>query len=163
MAGSNSLSQEDIEFIDSRLKERHSFKRERYYDEADAIREELREKYAVNIDDRTKEWSVESAPEFSVVDAGVVEYSAEDEDLDAALEAMLDDSEQDFSEEERYDEIEDDSEEEEEEEEEIEDEVPSMTEEELSGLTVPVLKEKLKEAGLPVSGRKADLISRLLG
>uniref|UniRef100_A0A7S1YYE1 SAP domain-containing protein n=2 Tax=Ditylum brightwellii TaxID=49249 RepID=A0A7S1YYE1_9STRA len=31
----------------------------------------------------------------------------------------------------------------------------------LSSLTVPQLKEKLREAGLPVSGRKADLIKRI--
>ena len=43
-----------------------------------------------------------------------------------------------------------------------EEENESFSEEELSKLTVPVLKEKLKEAGLPVSGKKAELISRLL-
>ena len=32
---------------------------------------------------------------------------------------------------------------------------------ELSDLTVAELKELLKEAGLPVSGKKADLIARL--
>ena len=32
----------------------------------------------------------------------------------------------------------------------------------LSTLTVPELKEKLREAGLPVSGRKSELIERLL-
>ncbi len=32
---------------------------------------------------------------------------------------------------------------------------------ELSNLTVAELKELLKEAGLPVSGKKADLIARL--
>ena len=32
---------------------------------------------------------------------------------------------------------------------------------ELSDLTVAQLKELLKEAGLPVSGKKADLIARL--
>jgi hypothetical protein len=33
--------------------------------------------------------------------------------------------------------------------------------EDLSALTVPELKERLKAAGLPVSGKKADLIARL--
>ena len=33
--------------------------------------------------------------------------------------------------------------------------------ESLEGLTVPDLKARLKEASLPVSGRKADLIDRL--
>ena len=42
--------------------------------------------------------------------------------------------------------------------------VPKQLErqENLSECTVPVLKEKLKAAGLPVSGRKADLIDRLI-
>ena len=34
---------------------------------------------------------------------------------------------------------------------------------ELESLTVPILKEKLREAGLPVSGRKIELIERLMG
>ena len=32
----------------------------------------------------------------------------------------------------------------------------------LTTLTVPQLKEKLREAGLPVSGRKSELVERLL-
>ena len=36
-----------------------------------------------------------------------------------------------------------------------------MDEDELSALTVAELKELLKAAGKPVSGKKADLISRL--
>ena len=38
--------------------------------------------------------------------------------------------------------------------------LPSKSE--LSGFTVPMLKEKLRAAGLPVSGRKSELIDRLL-
>ena len=51
---------------------------------------------------------------------------------------------------------------EEEEEEKEESSSSSTTEDELSGLTVPQLKEKLREAGLLVSGRKAELVARLL-
>ena len=40
------------------------------------------------------------------------------------------------------------------------DEINSRTE--LESLTVPYLKEKLREAGLPVSGRKSELIDRLI-
>eukprot|EP00979_Chaetoceros_neogracilis_P007360 scaffold1542_cov251-Chaetoceros_neogracile.AAC.1 len=39
--------------------------------------------------------------------------------------------------------------------------LPPMALENLEACTVPVLKEKLREAGLPVSGRKAELIERL--
>jgi len=35
--------------------------------------------------------------------------------------------------------------------------------ENLSACTVVQLKEKLREAGLPVSGRKAELVERLAG
>lgn len=38
---------------------------------------------------------------------------------------------------------------------------PSQSLEDLEACTVPMLKEKLREAGLPVSGRKAELIERL--
>jgi len=37
-----------------------------------------------------------------------------------------------------------------------------MNEENLSKLTIPSLKEKLRNAGLPVSGKKAELIERLM-
>ena len=36
-----------------------------------------------------------------------------------------------------------------------------MVKDDLSSLTVPQLKEKLKSNGLPVSGKKSELISRL--
>ena len=38
----------------------------------------------------------------------------------------------------------------------------SMSRDELASLTVPSLKEKLSEAGKPVSGKKAELVDRLL-
>jgi len=60
MAGDNDLSEADIEVIDFKLKERFSLKRERLYEDADEIRDDLHEKYGVRIDDRTKEWFVES-------------------------------------------------------------------------------------------------------
>lgn len=98
------------------------------------------------IDDRTKEWRVEA----------VVEAEEDDffKDLDAALDEELSDTE---SEEEEYSE-----EEEEEEEATTPTTSSSISEEELSQCTIPVLKEKLREAGLPVSGKKSELIERLL-
>eukprot|EP00802_Teleaulax_amphioxeia_P025799 Tamp_26721.p1 GENE.Tamp_26721~~Tamp_26721.p1 ORF type:complete len:183 (-),score=24.04 Tamp_26721:336-842(-) len=36
------------------------------------------------------------------------------------------------------------------------------SEAELTALTVPVLKQRLREMGLPVSGKKADLVQRIL-
>ena len=40
--------------------------------------------------------------------------------------------------------------------------IASQSADELRGLTVPVLKQRLRDAGLPVSGRKEELIVRLL-
>jgi len=38
----------------------------------------------------------------------------------------------------------------------------NLDEAQLTSMTVPQLKEKLREAGKPVSGRKSELIERLL-
>ncbi len=65
MAGMNSLSQEDSEYVDSQLRNRIMLKRERQYEEADAIRDELRERFRVKVDDRTKEWLLEEQEEGS--------------------------------------------------------------------------------------------------
>lgn len=37
-----------------------------------------------------------------------------------------------------------------------------LSEDDLTKLTVPILKEMLKERGLKVSGKKAELVERLL-
>lgn len=55
------LSEDDVKYIESSLKERFALKRDRMYDDADAIREDLRGRFGVAIDDRTKEWFVEVA------------------------------------------------------------------------------------------------------
>ena len=134
------LDEDTIAEINGKIAERFQCKRDRDYETADAIRDGLNESYGVVIDDRTKEWRVE----------GVVEEEEDDffKDLDAALDEELSDtdSEEDYSEEEE------------------EEEAPSVSisEEELSQCTVPVLKEKLRDAGLPVSGKKSELIERLL-
>ena len=39
--------------------------------------------------------------------------------------------------------------------------VRGATADELASLTVPMLKQRLRDAGLPVSGRKAELVDRL--
>jgi cysteinyl-tRNA synthetase len=60
MTGSNSLSEEEVEFIGRKLKERFRLKLERQYEDADAIRDRLKEKFGIQIDDRVKEWCVDS-------------------------------------------------------------------------------------------------------
>ena len=52
------LSEEDARYVDGRLRERFDLKRARSYGEADAIRDELMDRFGVQIDDRTKEWFV---------------------------------------------------------------------------------------------------------
>lgn len=59
LVGEPNLSTEDIETVESQLKERFAAKREGQYEEADEIRDALKEEFGVRIDDRTKEWSIE--------------------------------------------------------------------------------------------------------
>ncbi len=59
MAGTNSFLQEYSEYVDLQLRNRIMLKQERQYEEADAIGDELRERFRVKVDDRTKEWLVE--------------------------------------------------------------------------------------------------------
>lgn len=54
--GAADVPQYDIDIIAEKIIERHAHKTNRDYDLADAIRDELNEKFGVQIDDRTKEW-----------------------------------------------------------------------------------------------------------
>lgn len=152
------LSGETIEYVTEKLRERFQCKRDRDYDTADAIRDELGTSYGVVVDDRTKEWRVDAIeePQLSAVED-------DSDDFFASLDAVLDEEMNDVDDD---DEDVDDDDEEEDESVEFEaenvDDDSSLTEDELSKLTVPVLKEKLRDAGLPVSGKKAELIDRLL-
>lgn len=157
-SSTGNLAEDTIAEINQKLAERFQCKRDRDYDTADAIRDELRQTHGVVVDDRTKEWYVETIeePQYSQP----VNSEEEDDffkDLDAALDEQLSDDNEDTSEEEVA--IEDGDEVEEADD---EDDGVSLTEEELSKLTIPVLKEKLRDVGLPVSGKKSELIARLL-
>jgi len=248
------LSAETVAEITERLRERFRMKRDRDYDAADAIRDELGETHGVVVDDRTKEWKVEASASFFDDDDDETEVEKEEED-DFDDETEVEEEEDDFDDETEVEEEEDDFDDETEVEEEEDDanatpaakdfdtdldlvlalfgdeeptapadddqdeeEEPTVpadddqdeesttpadddkeeeptaanddddkeeeptadddddqeeeptaddddgpTEEELMKLTIPLLKEKLREAGLPVSGKKAVLISRLLG
>ena len=61
MAGSNSLSGEEVAFINGKLKDRFYLKRERQFEDADAIRDDLQARFGIQVDDRVKEWYVDSA------------------------------------------------------------------------------------------------------
>lgn len=155
LMGTHNLSTEDVTYIESKLKERYSFKRDRYYDEADSIRNELDEKFGVVIDDRTKEWRVgevsanmnydfikthddlEEADRFIQTTVAKTDDVTVDSELNENDGKVIVGGDDDFEENENNAAA-------------------------LSKLTVPQLKEKLKESGLPVSGKKAELIERLL-
>jgi len=145
-ASTGNLSQEDIEFVTNKLRERFQYKRDRDYDAADEIRDELGDSFGVNIDDRTKEWKVVAMEEPQ--HSASFDEKVEDDGFDFKV------SEDDFKEDGDEEEVEDEGE--------SIAEDSSLTEEELSKLTVVTLKEKLRDAGLPVSGRKAELVARLL-
>ena len=182
---SSDLDENVIDYIQSRLKERSEFKKNRDYEEADIIRDELRDEYGVSIDDRTREWNVKVS-EYSVLGDELDEVarrSSPPAPYDFLVEAEVDeeDNEEDDEDDDYY--ISEDDEEEEDEDEEDDyfvagDDVVDSVEEEksseivaeddehaeqvdLTKFTVVELKAKLREAGLPVSGKKAELIERL--
>lgn len=142
-AGRGNLNDDDVAYIDEQLVQRYAAKRDRYYEEADAIRDDLRARFGLEIDDRTKEWRVE----------GVVAYNTAETTSNENLTGVVEPEE--------VGEI-DEKEEDVEEVAEAPESTVSESEEDLEKLTVPLLKEKLKTAGLPVSGKKAELIARLL-
>jgi len=125
----------DVETVEGLVAERSQAKIAGEYDTADAIRDRLRNEFGVSVDDRVKEWVVDSpaaAPApvvddepFVVVDAPAVEEAAPA----AAEEAPA---------------------------------AGGQSEEELSALTVPALKDLCRAAGLKVGGKKAELVERIL-
>ena len=153
MTGRNGgvLSVQDIDFIELKLKERFSLQRDRKYEEADDIRDMLREQFGVFIDDRGKEWSVSS------VDGAIGNrpdgINSEEDELDDRLDPVAnastttDESEMEHNDTNNADD---------------EEGAIIPTEESLSKLTIPLLKERLRLNDLPVSGKKAELIARLL-
>ena len=109
----------DVETVEALVAERSRAKIAAEYDTADAIRDRLRTEFGVSVDDRVKEWVVDSpvaAPAepvvddepFVVVDAPTEEPAAAAEEAPAAV----------------------------------------QSEEELSALTVPALKDLCRAAGL---------------
>ena len=154
--------------IGKMLGERVLARKRRDFDLADDIREKLLTDYIVEIDDQRKEWMVVSPPdgahwngEDDDGDVNVVskeEWEADDDDddddddvvdgdIDAVFEDPAGDDETPPEEEDEVDSPSNDN---------------NLDEAQLASMTVPQLKEKLKEAGKPVSGRKSELIERLL-
>jgi len=204
--GGSALSEEDVAAIHVRVAARTAAKKTKDYETADRIRDALTDEFGVAIDDRTREWravgagrgagrfeeesrksqsspyrqseekgddgfeavfkeafgsgdgppagpaaadGAAAAPESDAGGSGVVAIDVEPEvdtgaatavvEIDAGGSgAVLVDVEPEAG------------------------TGAAVTAEELASLTIPLLKEKLRAAGKPVSGRKAELIERLL-
>ena len=81
--------------IDAKLKQRFQWKKEGEYESADIIRDDLREKLGVNIDDRTKEWYVEGRFAASPAAAPVEEDEAvAEDDVEEEIEAVAEDDDE---------------------------------------------------------------------
>ena len=160
-----------IAAIGKRLGDRILARKRRDFDMADDIRDELRNDYVVEIDDGNKEWMIAS-PRGAMWDTnddnenggGMNVVSKEEWDAEDANDDDGDDDK--YMEQDNIDVAFDDfmiNGSAKEVDNEIilavgTDDVAST----LSTLTVPELRERLKELGLPVSGKKSELIARLI-
>jgi cysteinyl-tRNA synthetase len=133
--GSALLDEATEKYIVEQVNKRAVAKLNRDYEVADAIRDELMDDYQVSVDDRIKEWTALAA----IGDPGVVAEAVGVED-DVEIEGAADEEE--------------------------EAPVPAANgvngTEDLNSLTVVELKERLRTAGLPVSGKKGELVERLV-
>mmetsp|Transcript_3003 Transcript_3003/g.6544 ORF Transcript_3003/g.6544 Transcript_3003/m.6544 type:complete len:678 (+) Transcript_3003:88-2121(+) len=160
--GAQELTADEASVVDSQLAKRIILKKNKSYEEADAIRDELQSTWSILVDDKKKEWKViassggksrfnpevarsqPSPNEQKQIEREVDDwFEVEDEvELDVAADTtVVADAEP---------------------EEENTSSPSTMSRDELTILTVPLLKDKLREAGKPVSGKKSDLIDRLL-
>lgn len=141
------VDDESRELIQELVDQRAVAKLQKDYPTADSIRDVLMKRYVVAVDDRTKEWTK--------LDVTVNERfdDAVNSDSDAMDEDDGDDS--DLSNDDFTDtmDIADPK---------MEAQEFAVSEEELEKLTIPDLKERLRAAELPVSGKKAELIERLM-
>jgi cysteinyl-tRNA synthetase len=156
--GARVLTDAQIATVEAKLIERAMAKKDRRFDYADDIRDELKDKFSVVVNDRTLSWkTMTKADRRKLRDDGDYEPDmdaiSEAADLALRLEAEAavgDDENVSLSEE--YEET-------------ISDQIvenPELSRDELTSLTLPELKVKLREVGKPVSGNKADLVDRIL-
>ena len=146
--GSATVSDEDKAKIEKLVSERAVAKLQRDYATADSIRDVLMQRYSVSLDDRVKEWhkldlseqDTESLQDAEFVSVGEFENNDGDDDFDSALSDEISVLDGDVT---------------------VEESPVESADDDLDALTVPELKERLRAAGLPVSGRKAELIERL--
>jgi hypothetical protein len=151
------LNEDEVSAVEDMLMERLQVKMERNFEAADAIREELKNVYSVEVNDRTRSWR-------TLEDQSSGSRDRRSENAPATnIQSML--SEEGEGEE-VYEEEEDDDENDEASTSFFAEKATSpstkMSPEYLAALTVPELKLMLRNAGKPVSGKKAELVDRIL-
>lgn len=124
------LTPEIISFVDSKLIERIQLKKDREYEAADEIRDELKHTYGVYVNDGTLSWGIVDGFQ---IDSGSVPTLSASKDISTK---GVNGSTEFIS--------------------------SGLSREELTVLTVPELKEILRDEGKPVSGKKAELVDRIL-
>ena len=134
----SNLSTEDEAYISQRLDRRVEAWNERDFDTANAIEVELAMGFNVDIDDELGQWSVGAAAGANAAEGsglgGSTGTATSTKNEKSAI-VVGDDATGTFT---------------------------GTDRSTLESLTIPVLKEKLRERGLKVSGKKGDLIDRLL-
>ncbi len=159
----DSLDDETIAYIQDQLQERLQLKNEKQYEAADEIRDELQARFGVTVDDRMQEWNIE-VDQFTVVN-----NNRRPTDFNERQEQNLPPS---YSLNEEY--SDDDNADGDEADDDFNDSFAAVFDSEsgitaststdgmdLETLTIPELKEQLRALGLPVSGKKSELIERL--
>ena len=130
--------------IAQQLGERTSYRKKRDYTMADKILENLMDQYSIVVDDRTKEWKVILGDDFEDDDfvKGAL-LSQRSAFVRGGKKTTKEDKNSNSKDKEEV--------------------IPSANEETLDfdSMTVPELKAQLRLACLPVSGKKAELITRL--
>jgi len=172
--GAKELTADEVSIVESRIVKRAILKKSKSYEEADAIRDELENTYSVLVDDKTKEWKIVASGGYGrfAADAALSQLSPYkqkkiEKDVDEEFDAIFNRVKADLAVADTA--VEADVAPEEEEDTSSPSQLVSSSEpaqapsrDELMALTVPSLKEKLREAGKLVGGKKAELIDRLL-
>ena len=150
-------------FIQQKVDERAAAKTSKNYDVADDIRYDLERDYNVIIDDRVREWYIEND--------GSVSYERNGSSSPAPISDTLDDDDEEDEDEDEddekydfYDDVDaadDDADGDDPEEPEASTSSSTADLNDIESLTVPELKDLLREKGLKVSGKKSELIERL--
>jgi len=156
--GATRLTIDEVATVEYLLVERANFKKNQAYEEADDIRDDLERKYAIIIDDKSKEWRVTRSNRYSNSNTDTSIGTRTDTDTNTSLLSNIGRGDDDSNSSDVGSV-------------QIEEWIATsgsspteslLTRDELTALTVPLLKEKLREAGKPVSGKKIVLIDRLL-